>query len=83
MQKHQSRALKFKKIALSCCLQHNGRKVINASGLLIKEHIGFSVLDTGLRHLGHTLVIELVPQLVHVVPAVRDVVATWGETHRV
>lgn len=77
MQKDQSEALNFKSLHWAVYNR------TNASGLLIKEHIGFGVLDAGLRHLSHALVVELVPQLVHVVPAVRDVVATWGETQRV
>lgn len=44
--------------------------------LLVEEHISLCVLDRGLRHLGHTLVIKFIPQIVHVVPAVRYVVAT-------
>lgn len=48
-------------------------------GLLIKEHISLSILDTGLRHLGHTLVVKFVPQIVHIIPAVRYVVATWDQ----
>lgn len=49
-------------------------------GLLIEEHISLSVLDTGFRHLGHTLVIKFIPQIVHIIPAVRYVVATWDQT---
>lgn len=48
-------------------------------GLLIEEHISLGVLDTGFGHLGHTLVIKFVPQIVHIVPAVRNVVATWDQ----
>lgn len=46
-------------------------------GLLIEEHISFSILDTGFRHFSHTLVIKFIPQIVHIVPAVGYVVATW------
>lgn len=50
-----------------------------AENLLVEEHVSFCVLDAGLRHLGHTLVIKFIPQIVHVVPAVRYVVATWDQ----
>lgn len=49
-------------------------------GLLIEEHVSFSILDTGFRHLGDTLVIKFIPQIVHIIPAVRYVVATWDQT---
>lgn len=50
-----------------------------ALNLLVEEHISLCVLDRGLRHLGHTLVIKFIPQIIHVVPAVRYVVATWEQ----
>lgn len=50
-----------------------------ALNLLVEQHISLCVLDRGLRHLGHTLVIKFIPQIVHVVPAVRYVVATWEQ----
>lgn len=50
-----------------------------AENLLVEEHVSFCILDAGLRHLGHTLVIKFIPQIVHVVPAVRYVVATWDQ----
>lgn len=49
------------------------------TNLLVEEHVSFCILDAGLRHLGHTLVIKFIPQIVHVVPAVRYVVATWDQ----
>lgn len=48
--------------------------------LLVEEHISLSILDAGLRHLSHTLVIKFIPQIVHIIPAVRYVVATWDQT---
>lgn len=49
-------------------------------GLLIEEHISLSILDAGFRHLGHTLVIKFIPQIVDIIPAVGYVVATWDQT---
>lgn len=47
--------------------------------LLVEEHISLCILDAGLRHFSHTLVIKFIPQIVYVVPAVRYVVATWDQ----
>ena len=44
--------------------------------LLVEENVGLGVLDTRLGDLGHALVIKLIPQVVEVIPAVGDVVAT-------
>lgn len=49
-------------------------------GLLIKEHVSFSILDTGFRHLSHTLVVKFIPQIVHIIPAIGYVVAIWEKT---
>lgn len=50
--------------------------MIQCVDLLIKENVSLSILDAGFRHFCHTLVIEFIPQIVHVIPAVGDVVAT-------
>lgn len=60
----------------STAYQLTGCRTLN---LLVEEHISLCVLDAGLRHLGHTLVIKFIPQIVHVVPAVRYVVATCDQ----
>lgn len=49
-------------------------------GLLIEEHISFSILDAGLRDLCHTLVVKFIPQIVRIIPAVGYVVSTWDQT---
>lgn len=63
------------------CFVYNCLGVFNRCDvLLVEEHISFCILDAGLGHLRHALVIKFIPQIVRIVPAVGNVVATWRQT---